>query len=225
MSEPAKRRGAGPDSSNLRVPVGVLISGRGTNLAALLSACAEPGFPARVEMVLSNNPAAAGLERAREAGAATAVVDHRDYPDREEHERAVVKVLREHDVEWVCLAGYQRLLGGSMLREFPGHILNIHPALLPAFPGAHAQRQAVEYGVRLSGCTVHFVDEGVDTGPIILQAGVAVEPHDTEDTLAERILVEEHRLYPEALRLAVSGRLVLEGRKVRVAPRPGRMGR
>jgi len=228
MSDRPEVAGAGVGGSAARaprVPVAVLISGRGTNLAALLAACAAPDYPARIAVVLSNNPTAAGLERAREAGVATAVVDHHDYPSREEHERAVAELLREHEVEWVCLAGYQRLLRGALLEQFRHRILNVHPALLPAFPGTHAQRQALEYGVRVSGCTVHFVDEGVDTGPVILQASVPVQPDDTEEKLSERILKEEHRLYAEALRLAAGGRLRIEGRKVRIAPPSERSGR
>ncbi|MEE9217638.1 MAG: phosphoribosylglycinamide formyltransferase [Acidobacteriota bacterium] len=213
MSE--ARPGGAPSG---RVPVGVLISGRGTNLTVLLEACARADYPARVEVVLSNEPGAAGLERARNAGVQARVVNHRDYSSRSEHEQALVEVLWEHGVEWVCLAGYMRVLRGPLLEAFRGRILNIHPALLPAFPGTHAQRQAVQYGVRMSGCTVHFVDAGIDTGPIILQAPVPVHPDDTEETLAERILREEHRLYPEGLRLAVSGRLKVEGRTVRVLP-------
>jgi len=201
-----------------RARLGVLISGRGSNLAALLEAARQPGYPARVEVVVSNEPAAAGLCRAREAGVSAVVVDHRAYRTRQAHERALVAALREHGVEWVCLAGYQRILRGPLLEAFPRRVLNIHPALLPAFPGTHAQRQALEYGVRVSGCTVHFVDSGVDTGPIILQAAVPVEPDDTEQKLSERILREEHRLYPQAVALAVSGRLRLEGRQVEILP-------
>ncbi|MEE8538046.1 MAG: phosphoribosylglycinamide formyltransferase [Acidobacteriota bacterium] len=225
MSDGPVHPKAATDPRGGRVPVGVLISGRGSNLAALLAACAKPDYPASVAVVLSNNKEAGGLARAREAGVATEVVDHREYPTRHEHERALVEILRRHGVEWVCLAGYQHLLRGAMLEHYRNRILNVHPALLPAFPGNHAQRQAVEYGARVSGCTVHFVDEGVDTGPIILQASVTVEPHDTEETLSERILREEHRLYPEVLRLAASGRLVIEKRKVRIVPETGRPDR
>lgn len=203
-----------------RVPIGVLISGRGSNLAALLEAARRPDYPARVAVVVSNEPDAAGLERARKAGVPAVVVDHREYRGRDAHERAIVERLRAHGVEWVCLAGYMRVLRREILSAFRGRVLNIHPALLPAFPGTHAHRQALEYGVRVSGATVHLVDEGVDTGPIILQEAVPVQPQDSEATLAERILAVEHRLYPEAVALAVSGRVRVEGRKVTILP-PG----
>jgi phosphoribosylglycinamide formyltransferase-1 len=198
----------------------VLISGRGSNLAALLEAARRPDYPARVAVVVSNEPDAAGLERARKAGVPAVVVDHREYRGRDAHERAIVERLRAHGVEWVCLAGYMRVLRREILSAFRGRVLNIHPALLPAFPGTHAHRQALEYGVRVSGATVHLVDEGVDTGPIILQEAVPVQPQDSEATLAERILAVEHRLYPEAVALAVSGRVRVEGRKVTILP-PG----
>jgi phosphoribosylglycinamide formyltransferase-1 len=203
-----------------RVPIGVLISGRGSNLEALLEAARRPGYPARVAVVISNEPAAAGLERAREAGVPALVLDHRQFRGREAHERAIVERLREHGVEWVCLAGYMRVLERELLSAYRGRVLNIHPALLPAFPGTHAQRQALRYGVRVSGATVHLVDEGIDTGPIVLQEAVPVLQEDSEETLAARILAVEHRLYPEAVALAVSGRLRLEGRRVTILP-PG----
>jgi phosphoribosylglycinamide formyltransferase-1 len=198
----------------------VLISGRGSNLAALLEAARRPDYPGRVAVVVSNEPVAAGLERAREAGVPAVVIDHRKFRGRDLHERAIVDCLREHGVEWVCLAGYMRVLERELLSAFRGRVLNIHPALLPAFPGTHAHRQALEYGVKVSGATVHLVDEGVDTGPIIVQEAVPVLPQDSEATLAERILAVEHRLYPEAVALAVSGRLRVEGRKVKILP-PG----
>jgi phosphoribosylglycinamide formyltransferase-1 len=198
----------------------VLISGRGSNLGALLAAAARPDYPAAVAVVISNVPDAAGLAVAREAGVETRVVDHRAHSSRGLHERALAEALRGHAVEWVCLAGYQRVLRGPLLRLFPGRILNIHPALLPSFPGTHAQRQALDYGVRVTGVTVHLVDDGVDTGPIILQEPVLVEPEDTEETLSQRILAVEHRLYPQAVALAAAGRLRLEGRKVTILPGP-----
>lgn len=203
-----------------RVRVGVLISGRGTNLGALLEAAARPGYPAEVAVVISNVPGAAGLERAREAGIPARVLDHREHRARRAHERAVVEALRAHRVEWVTLAGYMRVLCGPLLEAYRGRILNIHPALLPAFPGTHAQRQALEYGVRVSGCTVHLVDDGVDSGPVVLQEAVPVLPDDTVETLSERILAVEHRLYPQAVALAAGGRLRLEGRRVRILPEP-----
>jgi phosphoribosylglycinamide formyltransferase-1 len=201
-----------------RARTAILISGRGSNLASLLEAAARPGYPAEIAVVVSNEPSAAGLEHARRAGVPALTVDHRGYRTREAHEEEMVARLRQHRVDWVALAGYQRVLRAPLLAAYRGRVLNIHPALLPAFPGTHAPRQAIEYGVKVSGCTVHLVDEGVDTGPIILQEAVTVAPGDTEQTLAERILAVEHRLYPQALALAASGRLKLSGRKVTILP-------
>jgi phosphoribosylglycinamide formyltransferase-1 len=194
--------------------VGVLVSGRGTNLQALLDASRRPGYPARVVVVVSDREGAPALARAAACGVPALVVNPKDFPDRDAHDAAVSRILDAHGVGLVCLAGYLRILGPAFVQAWRGRIMNIHPSLLPAFPGLHAQRQALEYGVRISGATVHFVDEGVDTGPIILQASVPVEPEDTEATLAARILVEEHRLYPEAVRLFAEGRLRLVGRRV-----------
>jgi phosphoribosylglycinamide formyltransferase-1 len=194
--------------------VGILISGRGSNMVALADAAREGRVPgAQVALVLSDKPRAGGLERARERGVEAAVVERRGLT-REGHEREVVRVLRARGVELVCLAGYMRLLSPCFLGEFGGRVLNIHPSLLPAFPGLDAQRQAVEHGVRVSGCTVHFVDETLDGGPIIAQRAVPVLDSDTPDTLAARILVEEHAAYPEALALVCSGRYEVVGRRV-----------
>lgn len=195
--------------------IGILISGRGSNMLSIARACREGRIPADVALVISNLPDAPGLERAAALGIETLVIEKRG-AGRREHDAKVVAALRAARVDLVCLAGYMRLLSADFIREFPGRILNIHPGLLPAFPGLHAQRQAVEYGVRWSGATVHFVDEGLDSGPIVLQAAVPVEPGDTEETLSARILDEEHRLYPEAVRLYFEGRLRIEGRKVRI---------
>lgn len=194
--------------------VGVLASGRGTNLQALLEASEQPGYPARVVVVVSDRDRAPALARAAAHGVPGVFVNPKDFPDRDAHDAAVSRVLEAHRVGLVCLAGYMRILGATFVQTWRGRIMNIHPSLLPAFPGLHAQRQALEYGVRISGATVHFVDEGVDTGPIILQASVPVEPDDTEATLAARILVEEHRLYREAVRLFAEGRLRIVGRRV-----------
>jgi phosphoribosylglycinamide formyltransferase-1 len=195
--------------------VGILISGRGSNMVALADAVAEGRVPgARVRLVLSDKPGAAGLGLARARGIETAVVARRGR-GREEHEREVVAHLRERGVELVCLAGYMRLLSPLFLGEFRGRVLNVHPSLLPAFPGLDAQRQAVEHGVKVSGCTVHFVDETLDGGPIITQRVVPVLDSDTPDALSARILGEEHRAYPEALALVCSGRYEVEGRRVR----------
>jgi len=194
--------------------VGILISGRGSNMLALADAVREGRAPgAQVALVLSDKPQAAGLERASERGIETAVVERRGLT-REGHEGEVVRRLRASGVELVCLAGYMRLLSPCFLDEFRGRVLNIHPSLLPAFPGLDAQRQAVEHGVRFSGCTVHFVDETLDGGPIITQRVVHVSDSDTPDTLAARILREEHAAYPEALALVCSGRYEVLGRRV-----------
>lgn len=197
--------------------VGVLASGSGTNLQALLDACAEPGFPAEIAVVASNRPRAYALTRAREAGVPTAVVLKRDHDTREAYDAAMVEALRRHDVTWVCLAGFMRLVTPVFLAAFSGRILNIHPALLPAFPGLHGQRQALEYGVRIAGATVHLVDEGTDTGPILIQGAVPALPGDDEDALKARILAVEHVIFPRALRWAAEGRIVgVEGRRVQL---------
>ena len=194
--------------------VGILISGRGSNMVALADAARAGAVAgAEVAVVVSDRPDAAGLGRARERGIEAAVVERRGRT-REEHEREVVAALRSRGVELVCLAGYMRLLSPCFVGEFRGRVLNIHPSLLPAFPGLDAQRQAVEHGVRVSGCTVHFVDETLDGGPIITQRVVPVLDSDTPDALAARILPEEHRAYPEALALVCSGRYEVVGRRV-----------
>jgi phosphoribosylglycinamide formyltransferase 1 len=196
----------------------VLCSGRGSNLQAILDACAAPGFPARVALVLSDRERAPALDRAQRAGVAARFVNPKDFGDRAAFEAALVAELERHGVELVCLAGFMRVLGPEFIRRFQGRIMNVHPSLLPAFPGLAAQRQALAYGVRVAGATVHFVDEGVDTGPIILQASVPVHPDDTEEALSVRILHEEHRLYPQAIRLFAEGRLDVSGRRVSVRP-------
>ncbi|MCL2336384.1 MAG: phosphoribosylglycinamide formyltransferase [Firmicutes bacterium] len=196
--------------------IGVLASGRGSNLQSIIDACAAGLIPARVAVVISDNPKAYALSRASLAGIPAVHVWPRDFNSREAYEQQIIHTLTAHNAGLVCLAGYMRLVGRELLQAFPGRILNIHPALLPAFPGLHAQEQAWRYGVKYSGCTVHFVDEGMDTGPIIIQAVVPVWEGDTADQLAERILAEEHRIYPEAIRLFATGKLALEGRRVRV---------
>jgi len=194
--------------------LGILISGRGSNMVALVEAVRGGRVPgAEVALVLSDKAGAAGLARAAEFGVETVVVERRGRR-REEHEREIIAHLRERGVGLVCLAGYMRLLSPCFVEEFRGRVLNIHPSLLPAFPGLDAQRQAVEHGVRVSGCTVHFVDETLDGGPIITQRAVPVLETDTPDALAARILVEEHQAYPEAVRLVASGRYEIVGRRV-----------
>jgi phosphoribosylglycinamide formyltransferase-1 len=194
--------------------VGVLASGRGSNLQALLDAAASPGYPARVVVVISDREQAPALERARAAGVEAVWVNPKDFADREAFDQALVAALQARDVGLVCHAGFMRILSPAYVRAFSGRALNIHPSLLPAFSGLHAQRQALDHGAKVAGVTVHFVDEGVDTGPIVLQAAVAVEPGDTEATLSARILAEEHRLYPAAVRLFAEGRLEIRGRRV-----------
>lgn len=199
------------------ITAGVLISGSGTNLQAILDRIAAGTLEARIGVVIANRATAAGLERARAAGVPTRVLDHRDYAPREAYDAALVEALRAAQVELVVLAGFDRLVTGVLLGAFPGRVMNIHPALLPAFPGLHAQRQALEYGVRIAGATVHFVDEETDHGPIILQGAVVVAPDDTEETLARRILDVEHELYPAAIQLFAEGRLSIDGRSVRIS--------
>jgi len=197
--------------------VGVLVSGRGSNLQALLDAAARPGYPAHVAVVISDHERAAALERATAAGVPAVFLNPKDHADRDAYDAALADTLRAHDVGLVCLAGFMRILSPGFVGAFAGRMLNIHPSLLPAFPGLSPHRQALEHGVKISGATVHFVEAGVDTGPIVLQAAVPVEPGDTEATLAARILAEEHRLYPAAVRLFAEGRLVIDGRRVTVA--------
>ena len=194
--------------------LGVLASGRGSNLQAILEACARPDFPARVVVVVADRERAPALEHARQHRVPAIWLNPKDFGDRAAYDEALRRLLDEHRVGLVCLAGFMRILTPGLVRAYAGRIMNVHPSLLPAFPGLAAQRQALEHGVRVAGATVHFVDEGVDTGPIILQASVPVHPDDTEESLSARILVEEHRLYPEAIRLFAEGRLTIAGRKV-----------
>lgn len=196
-----------------RARVGVLLSGRGSNFEALHDAMERGELSAEVVLVVSNVEDAPGLEKARRRGLPTAVVPHRGV-SREFHDIALVERLREAEVEWVCLAGYMRILGAGFVEAFPQRILNIHPSLLPAFPGVDAQSQAWDYGVRVSGCTVHIVDRGMDTGPIVAQATVEVEGSAGPEELAAKILTVEHRLYPEALRRLLAESWRLEGRRV-----------
>jgi len=196
--------------------VGVLASGRGSNLQALLDAGSRADYPARVVVVVSDREDARALARARAAGVSSLFVNPKDHGDRAAYDAVLTKTLEHHEVGLVCLAGFMRILSSVFVRAWQGRLMNIHPSLLPAFPGLHAQRQALDHGVRIAGATVHFVDEGVDTGPIVLQAAVPVEATDTEETLAARILIEEHRIYPEAVRLFAEGRLHVTGRQVSI---------
>jgi len=203
-----------------RPTIAVLISGSGSNLQAIIDASEKGEIPCRVGIVISNKADAYGLARARKHGIPTEVVDHKGFATREEFDARLVEVIRGSGAGLVCLAGFMRILTPVIIRAFSNRILNIHPALLPSFPGTHGPGQALAYGVRFSGCTVHFLDEGVDTGPIIVQAIVPVYDDDTEDTLAARILAQEHRIYPMAIRLFFSGRLAFDGRKVKVRGEP-----
>jgi phosphoribosylglycinamide formyltransferase 1 len=197
-----------------RLRVGVLASGRGSNLQALLDASARTDYPAEVVVVISDRERAGALDRARADGVEALFVNPKDFSDRESFDLALVRELTARRVGLVCHAGFMRILSVPYVRAFAGRAMNIHPSLLPAFPGLHAQRQALEHGAKVAGATVHFVDEGVDTGPIVLQASVPVQPDDTEESLSARILAEEHRLYPEAVRLFAEGRLEVVGRRV-----------
>ena len=196
--------------------IGVLISGRGSNLQAIINASERGEIPAKVAVVISNDPGAFGLERAKQHNIPAVVIDNRKFKDKNTYELEIVKVLKEHKVELVCLAGYMRIIGPVLLEHFRGKMINIHPSLLPSFPGLRAQRQALEHGVKVSGVTVHFVDEGCDTGPIIVQNAVPVLENDTEETLSERILEQEHKIYPQAIKLIAEDKLKIEGRKVKL---------
>jgi phosphoribosylglycinamide formyltransferase-1 len=194
--------------------IGVLLSGRGSNFEALAESIAAGRIPqTEIAIVISNREGAPGIERAKARGIATRVIPSKGL-EREVYDRQVAAVLNENKVDLVCLAGYMRLLSPYFVAAFPQRILNIHPSLLPSFPGLEAQRQALEYGVKVAGCTVHFVDENLDAGPIILQAVVPVKDDDTEESLSARILQEEHRIYSEAVRIVLEGRYRIEGRRV-----------
>jgi phosphoribosylglycinamide formyltransferase 1 len=198
----------------VKARVAVLLSGRGSNFLALEAAMRGGEIPAEIVLVVSNREDARGLAKARDLGLSTACIPHRGEPSRRAHDAKVVDALRRAGAEWICLAGYMRLLSAEFVRAFPRRILNIHPSLLPAFPGLDAQRQALEYGAALSGCTVHLVDEQLDHGPIVLQRAVAVAAGDNPETLAARILAEEHRAYGEALRRLLTESWRIEGRRL-----------
>lgn len=200
-----------------KLRLGILASGRGSNLQSIMDQTAGGRINAEIAVVISDKKEAYALERARVAGIPACHVNYRDFPSKDAYERAIVDLLQQHGVELVCLAGYMKIVGKIILSAFPNRVMNIHPALLPSFPGLHGQEQAWAYGVKFSGCTVHFVDEGMDTGPIIIQAVVPVCDEDTADDLSARILEQEHRIYPEAIRLYAEGRLKVEGRKVYVS--------
>jgi phosphoribosylglycinamide formyltransferase 1 len=203
-----------------RLKVGVLISGRGSNLQALIDACADPAFPAEIVLVLSNKADAYGLERARQAGIPAAVVSHRDYADKPGFEAAMDDALNVAGVELVCLAGFMRLLTSGFVDRWHNRLINIHPSLLPSFKGLDTHARAIEAGVRFSGCTVHYVRPAMDEGPIILQAVVPILEGDDDHTLADRVLVAEHRCYPGALKLIAEGRARVEGERVVISGAP-----
>ncbi len=203
--------------SNRKIRVGVLISGGGTNLQQIIDRSAAGELDAEVVCVISNRADAFGLQRAKKHGIAALHLDYRSYSGRQEYDTALAEYLKSLNVELVVLAGFMRIVTPVLLEAFPNRVMNIHPALLPSFPGLDAQKQALDYGAKISGCTVHFVDAGTDTGPIILQSAVPVLEDDTEETLSGRIHIEEHRLYPAAIQLFAEGRLTVEGRKVRIS--------
>jgi len=196
--------------------IAVVASGRGSNFQAVIDAIRNGKMPAECVALITDNPKAYALERAKKAGIPCRIIDYATFPSRELYERALLAAMQDVNADLFVLAGYMRILGASIVKAFPGKMINIHPALLPSFTGLHAQRQAFQYGVKVSGCTVHFVDESLDGGPIILQQCVTVLETDDEDALAERILMHEHQCLPEAIRLFCEERLVIEGRKVRV---------
>jgi len=202
----------------MTLPIGVLLSGSGTNLQAVIDRIEEKILEAGIEIVISNVPGAKGLERARTHGLQTRVIDHRDFATRQEHDETLIRCLQEHEVGAVCLAGYMRLISSRFVQAFPGRILNIHPSLLPAFRGVHAQDQAARYGVRISGATVHFVDQHLDHGPVVIQGALPVAPDEPGDDLAARILEIEHRIYPQAIQWLAQDRLRIRQGRVFLEP-------
>lgn len=194
----------------------VLASGRGSNLQAILDRIADGSIPASCSALITDNPDAKAIERARVAGVAVSIVPFRSFPDKEQYEAALVREIQRYNPDLVVLAGYMRILGNAIVRIYEGRMINIHPSLLPSFPGLHAQDQAVRYGVKVAGCTVHFVTEDMDAGPVIIQRTVPVLEEDTGDSLADRILHEEHIAYPDAIRLYFMDKLIIDGRTVRI---------
>src|SRR3989338_5573136 len=197
-----------------KLRIGVLVSGRGTNLQSIIDNIKNGNIPAEIAIVISNISGAYALSRAEKHSIKTKVIEHRNFKSREEFEKSIIEVLRTEGVELVCLAGFMRILSSFFINTFKHRIINIHPALLPSLPGTHAQKQDLNYGVKIAGCTVHFVDEGTDTGPIILQEAVPVLDNDTEESLSSRILEKEHILYSKAIMLFAEGKIEIKGRKV-----------
>lgn len=200
-----------------KLRLAVLASGSGTNLQSLIDRSQQGKLDVEIVLVISNNPQSGALERAASAGIKHLCINHRNFPQRQDFDRAVVTALQQAKTDLVALAGFMRIISKVFLEAFPQRIINIHPALLPAFPGLHVQKKALEYGARFSGCTVHLVDDGVDTGPIILQAVVPIHSDDTETTLAARILEQEHKIYPQAIQWFAEGRIIIQGRSVTVS--------
>ena len=196
------------------INIGVLASGRGTNLQAIIEAIEDGKIAAEIKVVMSDHPKACALKRAQQYLIDTRCIDFKEFKNREDYDKEIIKTLKEKKIDLVVLAGYMRILSPYFIRAYQNKIMNIHPALLPSFPGLHAQKQAIGNGVKISGCTVHFVDEGVDSGPIILQKAVEVSDDDTEESLTEKILKEEHQIYPQAIQLFSQGRLIIKGRKI-----------
>lgn len=202
----------------MKTKIGVLVSGSGSNLQAIIDNVEKGNINADIAVVISNVPGVFALERAKKHNINTVVVNHRDFKSREEFDKKIVEILRSYDVELVVMAGFLRIITKVLLDAFPMRVMNIHPALLPAFPGLHVQKQALEYGVKFAGCTVHFADEGVDSGPIIIQGIVPVLDDDTDETLSQRILRVEHKIYPMAIKLYCEGRIKVKGRRVFIEP-------
>ena len=200
-----------------KLSLGVLVSGSGSNLQAIIDHIEQHRLDAVIAVVISNNPDAYALKRAEKHHIPTAVITHEAFPSREEFDRAMADKLESYNVDLIVMAGFMRILSSHILNRFPQRIMNIHPALLPSFPGLHGQRQALQYGVKFSGCTVHFVDAGVDSGPVIIQAVVPVLDADTEDTLSARILREEHRIYSQAIQWYAEGRIQIHDRRVKIS--------
>ena len=198
----------------IMINIGVLASGRGTNLQAIIEAIEDGKIAGEIKVVMSDHPKACALKRAQQYLIDTRYIDFKEFKNREDFDKEIIKILKEKKIDLVVLAGYMRILSPYFIRTYQNKIINIHPALLPSFPGLHAQKQVVEYGAKVSGCTVHFVDEGVDSGPIILQKAVEVSDDDTEESLAEKILKEEHQIYPRAIQLFSESRLMIKGRRV-----------
>lgn len=209
----------------MALPIAVLVSGSGSNLQAIIERIAEGVLEAKITLVVSNKPDAYGLDRAKNHNLQHLCIPNAQYPDRLDFDRAMVRAIQDSGAEAVVLAGFMRMLSSEFLHAFPGRVINIHPALLPSFPGVHGQRDAAEYGVTISGCTVHLVDELMDNGPVIIQAAIPVYPEDDEESLGARILKSEHRVLPQAIQWLATGRIRLEGRKVRVLPANVRIAR